>query len=167
MMDNEKRTAREQLDSWHVSRYPRAREALQKRPLNGWIRAIRYALGMSGRQLAERLGISKNSVSAIEKREQDGSVTIRMMRRVGEAMDCSFFYGFLPNGSFEKIVRHRAEEVARERINRIDQTMRLEGQELPEEKMESIWRKEVDRLVDGTPRTLWNDPAVPGKNKWK
>lgn len=166
-MSYESKIAREQLDSWHVSRYPRARAALQKRPLNGWVRAIRYALGMSGRQLSERLGISKNSVSAIEKREQDGSVTIRMMRRVGEAMDCTFFYGFLPNGSFEKIVRHRAEDVARERIGRINQTMRLEGQELPEEETEGIWRKEVDRLVDGTPRTLWNDPVVPGRNKWK
>ena len=172
-MNNEKETARKQLDSWHVSTYPGARAALQKRPLNGWIRAIRYALGMSGRQLADRLGISKNSVSAIEKREQDGSVTIRMMMRVGEAMDCTFFYGFLPDGSFEEIVRRRAEEVARERIDRINQTMRLEGQELPVERSEEIWRREVDRLVEGTPRTLWNNSAVQGRtiarerDKWK
>ena len=164
-MDYEKKFAREQLDSWHVSRYPKARSALQKKPINGWIRAIRYALGMSGRQLGERLGISKNSVSAIEKREQDSSVTIRMMIRVGEAMDCTFFYGFLPNGSFEEIVRRRAEVIARERIERINQTMRLENQELPEEEANRFWRREVENLVDRTPRNLWNSHATQKRNK--
>ena len=164
-MDYEKKFAREQLDSWHVSRYPKVRSALGKKPLNGWIRAIRYALGMSGRQLSERLGISKNSVSAIEKREQDGSVTIRMMIRIGEAMDCTFFYGFMPNGSFEEIVRRRAEVIARERIERINQTMRLENQELPEEEANRFWRREVENLVDRTPRNLWNSHAMQKRNK--
>ena len=163
-MDYEKKMARQQLDSWHVSRYPKAKAALQNKPLNGWIRAIRYALGMSGRQLALRLGVSKNSVSSIEKREQDGSVTIRMMTRVGEAMDCTFFYGFLPNGSFEEIVRRRAGEIARERIERINQTMRLEGQELPEAEAKRFWRREVENLVDHTPRNLWNI-FIPAKRK--
>jgi predicted DNA-binding mobile mystery protein A len=167
LMKNEVKIAREQLDSWHVSRYRKARAALLKRPRNGWIRAIRFTLGMSGRQLAERLGISKNSVSAIEKREQDGSVTIRMMMRVAEAMDCTFFYGFLPNGSFEEIVRRRAGEVARDRIDRINLTMRLEGQELPEDRSEEIWRREVERLADLTPRTLWNRLSSRETDGWK
>jgi predicted DNA-binding mobile mystery protein A len=163
-MSTELKIAREQLDSWHVSRYPKAKAALMKRPVRGWIRAIRYAIGMSGRQLAERLGISKNSVSAIEKRERDGSVTIRTMRRVAEAIDCTFFYGFLPNGSFDEIVRRRAEEVVRERIERINLTMKLEGQELPAGEIRRILRREVVRLTDETPRYLWN--KIPdGKNR--
>jgi len=164
-MGYEQKIAREQLDSWHVSRYPKAKEALKKVPLHGWIRAVRFALGMSGRQLAERMGISKNSVSAIEKREQDGSVSIQMMIRVAEAMDCRFFYGFLPNGSFEEIVKRRAEEIARERINRINQTMKLEGQELREEETKRVWRREVDNLVNQTPRTFWNVSLLPKKDK--
>ncbi len=155
-MGYEQKIAREQLDSWHVSRFPKARAALMKKPVHGWIRAIRFALGMSGRQLAERMGITRSSISAIEKREQDGSVTIQMMLRVAEAMDCTFFYGFLPNKSFDDIVRHQAEIVARERIDRINRTMMLEGQELPEEEAGKVWRREVENLVDQTPRTLWN-----------
>ena len=159
-MDYEKKLARKQLDSWHVSRYPKARSAIMNKPAHGWIRAIRYAIGMSGRQLAERMGVSKNSVSSIEKREQDGSVTIRMMIRVGEAMDCTFFYGFLPNGSFEDIVRRRAEEIARERVDRINQTMRLENQELPEAEVNRFLRREVENLVDQTPKNLWNSTSI-------
>ena len=166
-MDYEKKLARKQLDSWHVSRYPKARSAIMNKPVHGWIRAIRYAIGMSGRQLAERMGVSKNSVSSIEKREQDGSVTIRMMMRVGEAMDCTFFYGFLPNGSFEEIVRRRAEEIARERVDRINQTMRLENQELTEAEANRFWRREVENLVDSTPKNLWNSTIIAAGKKWK
>ncbi len=166
-MGIERKIAREQLDSWHVSRYPKARAALLKRPLNGWIRTIRYVLGMSGRQLAERLGISKNSVSTIEKREREGTVTIRTMMRVAEAMDCTFFYGFLPNGSFEEIVRRRAEALARSRIDRIDRMMKLEGQELSREKTRKAWQREVTSLVDRTPAALWNARVPPKSNEVK
>ena len=155
-MGRELKEARQQLDSWHVYRYPKAKAALLRKPVNGWIRALRYALGMSGRQLAARLGISKNSVSAIEKREQDGSVTIRMMMRVGEAMDCTFFYGFLPNGTFDSIVDRQAEKVAHGRIARIDRTMLLEGQQLPVEEVRRIIAREARRLAEETPRSLWN-----------
>jgi hypothetical protein len=58
-------------------------------------------------------------------------------------------------------------EIARERIERINQTMRLEGQELPEEEAKSIWRREVETLVDQTPRFLWNMPPGPKRNEWK
>jgi predicted DNA-binding mobile mystery protein A len=154
-MKNDKRIARERLDIWFLTGFI-DRPSTFKRPFKGWIRAIRYAIGMSGRQLAERLGISAASVSALEKREQDGSVTIRTLSRAAEAMNCTFFYGFRPNGSFDDIVRRRAEDVARRKIDRINQTMRLEGQELPEEEIEKIYNKEVLKLVELTPRFLWN-----------
>jgi hypothetical protein len=88
-----------------------------------------------------------------------------MMIRVGEAIDCTFFYGFMPNGSFEEIVRRRAAVVARERIKRINRTMRLENQELPEEEANRFWRREVENLVDRTPRNLWNSHAAQKRNK--
>ena len=166
-MGIERKIARQQLDSWHVSRYPKARAALLKKPLSGWIRTVRYVLGMSGRQLAERLGVSKNSVSAMEKREREGTVTIRTMMRVAEAMDCTFFYGFLPNGSFEDIVRRRAEAVARGRMERIDGMMKLEGQELPRAAARKAWEREVVNLVDHTPGILWETGRPPQGNEVK
>ena len=44
-------------------------------PPKGWIRAVRNALGMSGRQLAERMGVTKQRTSFIEMQEIDGTVT--------------------------------------------------------------------------------------------
>ena len=41
-------------------------------PHKGWIRAIRDALGMTGEQLAKRLGVSKKRISRIEHDEVVG-----------------------------------------------------------------------------------------------
>ena len=57
-------------------------------PSKGWIRAVRDALGMNVRQLAERLNVDKSRVSRIERDEVEGNVTLKTMRRVGEALDC-------------------------------------------------------------------------------
>ena len=46
-------------------------------PPTGWVRALRVALGISLEQLGRKLGITKQSMQDIEKREQDGSITIR------------------------------------------------------------------------------------------
>ena len=53
-------------------------------PVKGWIRAIKDALGMNGRQLADRLGEHRSRTEQIEQQELTGSVTIKTMRRVAE-----------------------------------------------------------------------------------
>lgn len=42
-------------------------------PVKGWIRAIREALGMSGRQLAQRLKVSQPRIPRLEQDELTGS----------------------------------------------------------------------------------------------
>ena len=46
------------------------------RPHKGWIRAVREALGMSSAQLAQRLGVSRPRITALEKSEMDDSITL-------------------------------------------------------------------------------------------
>ena len=52
-----------------------------QRPPKGWLRAIRLALGMSGKQFARRLGVSAPWITTLEKKELTGSVTMKTMRR--------------------------------------------------------------------------------------
>ena len=127
-----------------------------KTPPFGWIRSVREALGMSGRQLAERLGVSKQSVSRLEQDEIVGSITIKTMRNVAEKLDCIFVYGFVPNTSLEDTVRMRAEKISRERIDRVDQTMSLEKQRIRDENLESLISEDVERMMDEMPRSLWD-----------
>jgi predicted DNA-binding mobile mystery protein A len=66
-------------------------------PPTGWIKAIRTAIGMSMQQLGNKLNVSKQGVMDIEKREKDGSITIKSLREIARAMDLQLVYGFVPN----------------------------------------------------------------------
>jgi DNA-binding transcriptional regulator YiaG len=51
---------------------------LFKKPKEGWVRTIRTALGMSGSQLGERMGFSRNRISVLERKEADGFVNVAL-----------------------------------------------------------------------------------------
>ena len=131
-------------------------------PNRGWIRSVRYALGMSGSQLGRRLGVTKQQVSALESGELEGSTTLKMLKRVAEAMGCRLYYGFVPETSLEDYIRHRAELIAAEKIKRVGHSMVLEGQGLGKREMKAVLKAEVDRIVDEMPKYLWDDAGDHG-----
>ena len=126
-------------------------------PSKGWIRAIRDSLGMSARQLANRLGVAQQRVALIEKNELTGSVTIKTMRKIAESLDCTFVYGFVPRTTLEATVRNQATRVATRHLARASHTMSLEDQALSEKENERILSEMVDELVDTLPSSLWNE----------
>ncbi|MHC4952000.1 MAG: mobile mystery protein A, partial [Planctomycetota bacterium] len=77
-------------------------------PQKGWVRAIRDALGMSARQLASRMDVKQQRIVRIEQDEKQGRVTVNTLRKVAEAMECEFVYGFVPKESLEQTVRDQA-----------------------------------------------------------
>ena len=61
-----------------------------------WIRHTRKKQGLKGFQLAERMQVSAARVSVIEKDENRGALTLKMMERAAQAMDCRFEYRIVP-----------------------------------------------------------------------
>lgn len=133
-------------------------------PNKGWIRSVRYALGMSGSQLGHRLGVTKQQVSALESGELEGSTTLKMLKKVARAMGCRVFYGFVPETSLEEHIRDRAEHIAVRRINRVGHSMVLEGQGLGKREMKAVLKNEIDRIIDEMPKYLWDDVEYGGSN---
>lgn len=126
-------------------------------PRKGWIRAIRDVIGMTGEQLAKRLGINKQRVSRIEHDEGPGKVKIETLRNVAEAMGCVFVYGFVPRDSLEEIVRRQAGVLAKKRMAVSNQMMRLEKQELSDAERVKAMRKLIDEIVETMPNNLWEE----------
>ena len=126
-------------------------------PARGWIRAIRDALGMNGRQLGHRLGLSKQRASFIEKQELDGTATLNTMRRIAEALDCDFVYCFVPRTSLEETVLSRAESVAARQLGRAAHTMSLEGQSLGDTENQESLINLTRKLADESPKSLWEE----------
>jgi predicted DNA-binding mobile mystery protein A len=155
-MKRKTRLIREQLEKT-LQKFEPLREVSP--PVKGWIRAIRDALGMNGRQFADRLGEHRSRTKQIEQQELTQSLTIKTMQKTAEALDCIFVYGLIPRTSLEETIRNRAREVATRYIARASQTMALEDQALSTKENRKVLSEKVDELVDTLPSSLWNEPC--------
>ncbi|MHB1350303.1 MAG: mobile mystery protein A [Desulfobulbaceae bacterium] len=149
-----KKLIQEQLDAT-LARLACMRDV--QRPAKGWLRAIREALGMSGRQFARRLGVSAPWITALEKKELTGAVTINTMRQAAESLDCVFVYAVIPRESLDAIVRGRAEALAEKRLARVSHSMLLEAQQLSDTEQQKAFAAEVEALMWEMPKELWDD----------
>jgi predicted DNA-binding mobile mystery protein A len=152
MQSNRKRLVLQQLDET-LAQFAGLKTV---NPLRGWIRAIREALGMSGRQFAARLGVSPPRVTALEREELSGGLSIKTLRQAAEALDCVFVYALVPRSSLGETVQRQAEKVAGERLARVSHSMLLEEQQLsPEEQRRNI-AATVEELTRTLPKDLWD-----------
>jgi predicted DNA-binding mobile mystery protein A len=126
-------------------------------PQKGWVSTIRAALNMSLRQLGNRLKISAQSVKEIEQREANGSLTIKSLREVADALDMKLVYGVIPKDeSIEKIIEKRASEIAREIVLRTSNTMKLEDQENSKVRIEKAVKSKTEEIKNKMPKYLWD-----------
>ncbi len=147
---------------------PRARQRLDQRlsalkpedrfhpPPKGWIRAIRDALGMSGVQLASRLGVRPQTMETIERSEMVGSIQLSTLRRAAEALDCTLVYALVPRTSLHDAVSERARKLAIRDLRRVAHTMKLEAQETSDVAMEARVETYIRDVIKD--RDLWKEP---------
>ena len=154
MKTKHKKLAREQLDET-LRRFRPIKTLVP--PGKGWIRAIRDALGMTGEQLARRLNTNKQRIARIEYDEKLGKLTIKTLRSVAEAMDCIFVYGLVPSKSLEQTIRNQARLIAKKRMERSNQMMRLEKQELSEREKEKVLKSLIEEIINEMPKSLWDE----------
>ncbi len=126
-------------------------------PPTGWIKAIRNTIGMSMLQLGRRLSITKQSVQDIERREKEGSITLRALRETAKALDMNLVYGFVPiDGSLEDLIERKATELAKKIVLRTNVTMKLEDQENSEQRIKKAIKEQIVILKNEMPKSLWD-----------
>lgn len=126
-------------------------------PPTGWIKAIRTSISMSMQQLGTRLSITKQSVQDIERREKDGSITIKSLREAARALDMQLVYGLVPvDGSLEEMIERKAKELAMKIVLRTSNTMKLEDQENSQERIEKAIQERATAIKNEMPKTLWD-----------
>jgi len=126
-------------------------------PQEGWLRTVRIALGMSGTQLAKRLGVTKARISKAEQAEPAGSVTLRTMRSMAGAMGCKFVYAVIPQQNVEDVIKKRAVEKARIQIQSTSSHMMHEVQPLSNEQLNLEIERVTAQIMDKMPAHLWSD----------
>ena len=126
-------------------------------PPNGWIKAIREALGMTTRQLAARMGAARSRVTAIEKAEVTGSTTIKTLREAAEAMNCTLVYAIVPTSTLDDILREQAARKADVELARHHHTMRLENQAMDKRDLAAERERLVSDMLAGSLRRVWDE----------
>lgn len=126
-------------------------------PPTGWIKAIRTAIGMSMEQLGNKLSVTKQGILDIERREKDGSITIKALKEIGRALDMQLVYGFVPNdGSLDALIEKRANELATKIVLRTSNTMKLEDQGNSKNRIEKAIKERAAEIKNDMPRMLWD-----------
>lgn len=126
-------------------------------PPTGWIKAVRTALGMSLQQLGAKLLITKQSIQDIEQREKEGSVTIKTLRELANALDMELVYGLVPkDGSLDALINRKAKELATQIVLRTSNTMKLEDQENSQKRIQKAIEERAASIKNEMPKILWD-----------
>jgi predicted DNA-binding mobile mystery protein A len=131
------------------------RQQTPSRPRQGWLRAIRTALGMTSSQLASRLGTSQSSVIEYEKREAAGTITLATLRRAAAAMDCELVYAIVPRRPLREMVEEQAIVVARRKLESVAHSMKLEDQGVSDNAMQRQVQELARKLIAQRRGELW------------
>jgi len=99
-------------------------------PRDGWVRAIREALGMSAADLGGRMGASETSVLSLEHNEVARRVRLDTLERAADALDCDLVYALVPRHPLGQMVDDRARAVAGKLMGSVSHSMALEGQQV-------------------------------------
>lgn len=122
-------------------------------PEEGWVSAIRTAFGMTQAHLGLRMQVTRQAIGQLERREVDGSATLKALREAARALGGELAYAVVPSRSISKTVEDRAYEIARRMAHTVQHTMRLEDQETDTDLEERI--DEMARELIGSPHRLW------------
>lgn len=124
-----------------------------ERPKEGWINEIRKSLGMTYRNLAEKLKVSPPMIKSYEKSEINNKITIETLSKVAESMNCKFVYAIIPEISLQKIIYDRTDEVVDYIMDKSNRLMELENQNTNNE-FKKQQKKEIVRNLEN--KNIWN-----------
>ena len=82
-----------------------------------WLRSARLAQNLKGVDMAKRMGVSPARISMMERDEDRGAVTLKMMQKAAQALDCEFVYVVIPKKALKADKNHSLSEKPRLRVN--------------------------------------------------
>ena len=128
-------------------------------PRKGWISSIRNAIGMTGQQLARRLGIDPSAVSRLETSEAKRTITLSHLDRAAEALGCRVVYALVPHTPLDDTLHSRARAAARRLRKPVAHSMKLEDQSLDGDAARDREELLADDLIMKLDPILWEDES--------
>jgi predicted DNA-binding mobile mystery protein A len=126
------------------------------RPIYGWIKTIRNALGMTSRQFAKRIGVTQARASAIETGEMEDSLTLKSAKEAATALNCKLVYFLIPEKSLEKTVSDQAIKFVKSNIRSVVQTMGLENQGISPADSDDFIKIRAEEILQENAAKIWD-----------
>lgn len=126
-------------------------------PREGWLRTLRKSLGMSGAQLARKIGVTRAQVAKSERNELAGVITLKTLQNMAQAMGGRIAYTIVIPSDVEKIVSERARAKARKMIEKANTQMALESQTLDSKTMRFELSRLEQEILKEMPTDFWDD----------
>lgn len=95
-----------------------ARKAGQE--AEGWLRAVRRAVGVPVEEVARRLGVSRREVYRIETSEKESRIMPGTLRHAAKALDCELVYAVTPRQGTLGDLAEIQEEAREERRKKVE-----------------------------------------------
>ncbi|MBK8858261.1 MAG: helix-turn-helix domain-containing protein [Opitutaceae bacterium] len=71
-------------------------QAIAVKPPQGWLRAMRTALGLSQKHVADQITMTRQAYADLESAEVRGAISLKSLHRAAGAMDCDLVYFVVP-----------------------------------------------------------------------
>lgn len=125
-------------------------------PPEGWVATVRKAIGMTGPQLAKRMDVTKAAIYQAERKELEGAISLKQLRKLAASMDSELVYAIVPKKPVNDIIHTQARKKAQAIVQQASIHMGLEKQSVSS----SHDNEEVDRLAaelaKEMPSDLWD-----------
>ncbi len=122
-------------------------------PAQGWVKAIRDALGMTKTQLANKLGVKHPRILQIEKDESN--LSLSTLEKTADALGCKLVYALVPKTSLEEMAYNQARKKAIKILSKVSHNMALEDQTpvYDEIELEDL----IHEFLIGSQARLWDE----------
>jgi predicted DNA-binding mobile mystery protein A len=107
--------------------------------------------------LAKRLGVQQPRVIELEKGEASGNITVQSLERAAEAMGCRLVYALVPLNPITDTIEERASRLATQKLASVEQTMRLEAQEVLDKTSQKEAHQHLVNELLRRPARLWDE----------
>ncbi len=119
------------------------------------LKDIRISLGMTQKQLAEKINIKQSEVSRIEKNAEVSSLV--NIQRYAQALGLDFQGVFTSERTLEEIIKDQAEKKAKKILERTFSNMAMEKQAPQDEAYRFQFNKLVEEFISNPNSGLWEE----------
>jgi predicted DNA-binding mobile mystery protein A len=124
------------------------------RPVYGWIKTIRSAIGMTSTQFAKRLGIAQSRASVIERSEIEDSLTLKTLQKAASAVNCRLVYFLIPEKTLKEMVQDQTSKFVKAETQAVVHSMKLENQGVDD--FDDFVKAQMDDVLTKRFNKIWD-----------